>query len=109
MPSIRPKLHDARAQADRDRHAAQLAAAVVSYALAVDRTDVLSPRRGTPDQSTARQVAMYLTHVTFSMSLARVAQAFGRDRSTVAHAMHIVEDLRDDPAVEDWLDTMEAG
>jgi hypothetical protein len=46
--------------------------------------------------------------VGFEMSLARVGAAFGRDRSTAAHACHMVEDRRDDPAFDMLLDEMEA-
>ena len=52
---------------------------------------------------------MYLAHVGFGMSLARVASAFGRDRSTVAHACRQVEDKRDDPAFDAWMETLEQG
>ena len=55
----------------------------------------------------ARQVAMYLAHVTFELNLARVGFAFGRDRSTASHACQIVEDRRDDPAFDAWLDGLE--
>jgi len=47
---------------------------------------------------------MYLTHVVFEMSLARVADAFGRDRTTAAHACHLIEDGRDDPAFDALMD-----
>ncbi len=55
----------------------------------------------------ARQTAMYLTHVAFGMSLAQVASAFGRDRTTVAHACHVVEERRDDPSFDEHLDALE--
>ena len=42
------------------------------------------------------------------MSLHRVAVAFARDRSTVAHACHQIEDRRDDPKIDDMLDQLEA-
>ncbi|MEJ0023711.1 MAG: helix-turn-helix domain-containing protein [Alphaproteobacteria bacterium] len=58
--------------------------------------------------ATARQAAMYLTDVAFEMSLARVAIAFGRDRSTVAHACHVMEERRDDAEMDAWLDAMES-
>jgi chromosomal replication initiation ATPase DnaA len=51
---------------------------------------------------------MYLTHVAFGLSIQRVATAFMRDRSTVAHACHVVEDRRDDPKFDDMLDQLEA-
>jgi hypothetical protein len=50
---------------------------------------------------------MYLTHIAFEMSLGRVAAAFGRDRSTVAHACHLMEERRDDCEIDAWLDALE--
>lgn len=68
---------------------------------------LLQPGRGSADAALARQMAMYLCHVGFGMSLARVAVAFGRDRSTVGHACHLVEDRRDDPAFDQLLSSLE--
>lgn len=53
--------------------------------------------------SLARQIAMYLAHVAFSLSLTQTGRLFGRDRTTVAHACGVVEDLRDDPAIDKAL------
>ena len=39
---------------------------------------------------------MYVTHVNMGLSMAEVGRGFGRDRTTVMHACHLVEDLRDD-------------
>lgn len=91
----------------QDRQAALLAAAVVGYATGIAADAIVAPSRGGHGSATARQIAMYLTHIAFSMSLARVASAFGRDRSTVAYACHQTELLRDDPALDAWLDTLE--
>ena len=54
-----------------------------------------STRRGAR-AAFARQVAMYLMHVVYRLSLAEAAGHFGRDRSTALHACRHVEDLRDD-------------
>lgn len=43
-----------------------------------------------------RQIAMYVTHVTLEISMRDVGQGFGRDRTTVLHACHLIEDMRDD-------------
>ncbi len=51
---------------------------------------------------------MYLCHVAFELSLARVAVAFGRDRSTVAHACHMIEDRRDEIRFDIWIGGLEA-
>ena len=55
----------------------------------------------------ARQSAMYLAHVAFEVSLSDIGRAFGRDRTTAAHACHLVEDRRDDPAIDAVLASLE--
>lgn len=51
---------------------------------------------------------MYLCPTGFGLNLARVANAFGRDRSTVAHACHAVEDRREEPHFDLWISALEA-
>jgi chromosomal replication initiation ATPase DnaA len=46
--------------------------------------------------SRVRQIAMYVAHVALQLNFAEIGRGFGRDRSTVQHACHTVEDLRDD-------------
>lgn len=92
-----------------DRNGAHLAAGLVGYALDIRPEHILETGRGAHDIAKARHVSMYLAHVGFGMSLARVASAFGRDRSTVAHACRQVEDKRDDPAFDAWMETLEQG
>jgi hypothetical protein len=62
---------------------------------------LFAPTRGAPRVAFARQVAMYLAHTGFALSLEAIARAFGRDRTTVSHACHVVEDGRDDVSL-DW-------
>jgi Bacterial dnaA protein helix-turn-helix len=93
---------------DRDRGYALLAAGVAGFALGVPRDEVISELRGSSSAAFARQVAIYIAHVAFELSLARVAIAFGRDRSTVAHACHVIEDRREDEAFDDWIGALEA-
>jgi hypothetical protein len=57
--------------------------------------------------SHVRQVAMYVCHVAYSMPMHEVAQAFGRDRSTVGHACRMVEDRRDDRAYDTFVAIVE--
>jgi chromosomal replication initiation ATPase DnaA len=52
---------------------------------------------------------MYLAHVVFGLSYTRVGICFGRDRTTVRHACALIEDRRDDPALELALAALEAG
>lgn len=52
---------------------------------------------------------MYLTHVTFGISLTATGRAFGRDRTTVRHACARIELARDNPDIDFALNAMEAG
>lgn len=89
-----------------DNAKARLCAEIAAFSLGI-REDILSNTRGAPDEAYARQIAMYLCHVGFGMSLTRVAIAFGRDRSTIAHACHLIEDRRDDRDFDTQLDALE--
>jgi chromosomal replication initiation ATPase DnaA len=58
------------------------------------------PTRGRARVALARQVAMYLAHVRCGLSLTEAGELFDRDRTTVAHACHIVEARREDPGFD---------
>ena len=55
----------------------------------------------------ARQSAMYLSHVAFGIDFGTIGAAFGRDRTTAAYACRLVEERRDDPAVDAVLSSLE--
>ena len=71
-------------------------ATLAAYAFGADGADMMCATRGAAHAAFVRQAAMYLAHVAFEMSLSRVAYAFERDRSTVAHACRVIEDKRDE-------------
>lgn len=73
---------------------------VVARVFGVLAADICRPNRCCGKIARARQVAMYLANVGGGISLTQVGHHFGRDRSTVAHACALVEDLRDDPALD---------
>jgi hypothetical protein len=54
-----------------------------------------------------RQIAMYVCHVALQIQLLEIGAAFGRDRTTVSHACHVVEDRRDDPAYDEFVAAVE--
>jgi hypothetical protein len=54
-----------------------------------------------------RQIAMYVCHVALQMTQAEIGTAFGRDRTTVGHACHVVEDRRDDAAFDEFVSAIE--
>lgn len=90
-----------------DLAAARLTASVAGFALGVSQEEIMAGDRGSGAVPLGRQVAMYLCHVAFELSLARTARAFGRDRSTVSHACNAVEDRREDPRFELWISGLE--
>ena len=93
----------------KDEDRAYLAGALTAFALGMKTEDVLGGGRGTPAVSRARHIAMYLLRAGLGMSLARVARAFTRDRSTVSYACQIIEDLRDDPDFDIWIEQLSVG
>ena len=92
----------------QDLACAQLAGSAVAYTFGIAPQDVVAPTRRSREAAFARQIAMYLMHVSFGLPLARVASAFDRDRSTAAHACHRIEDERDDQDFDDCLEQLEA-
>jgi chromosomal replication initiation ATPase DnaA len=98
---------DLEEAAQCDAAFARVASAVTGFALGVEADDIVDTRRGSAEVAFARQVAMYLCHIAFEFSLARVAIVFRRDRSTVAHACHVVEDRRDDAHFDHWINALE--
>lgn len=90
-----------------DAARARLAMGLAGYALSVPAEAIAAAERGEAAVAFARQLAMYLCHVAFEMSLTRVAYAFARDRSTAAHACHLIEDRREDPAFDEWAAALE--
>lgn len=79
----------------------------VCHVFSVDLGEITANTRGKKKVAFARQVAMYLAHVTFGMSLGEVGMSFGRDRSTARHACRLVEDRREDWTLDYALDHLE--
>jgi chromosomal replication initiation ATPase DnaA len=98
----------AMATFQHDTARARLAQSAVAYAFNVEAEELIAPTRRSRKTAFARQAAMYLAHVAFELSLSRVGQAFGRDRSTAAHACHRIEDQRDNYAFDQHMDALEA-
>lgn len=78
----------------------------VARAWNVPVAELRSPTRRSASVAQARQVAMYLSHVIYGVSLASVGQHFGRDRTTAAHACRRIEDRRDDASFDRLLDEL---
>lgn len=100
-------MSDFNPRKDEDR--AYLAGALTAFALGLKAEDVLRGGRGSSAESRARHIAMYLMRTALGISLSRVARAFVRDRSTVSYACQVVEDLRDDPDFDIWIEQLSVG
>lgn len=85
-----------------------LVQATVSHAMGVPLRALCATTRRSPRAALARQMAMYLCHVVFSISVTNVARAFGRDPSTVVHALQRIEEMRDTVELDSQLDMLEA-
>ncbi len=79
----------------------------VTLVFGVLSTDLNAPRRGKAQIALARQTAMYLAHVGFSLSFTEVGLLFERDRTTVAHACALIEDRRDDTSFDRAIELLE--
>jgi len=69
---------------------------------------LLHKSRCAADVAEARQLAMYLMHVVLQRPMTEIGAFFGRDRTTVSHACHCVEDKRDDAAFDGEVIRLEA-
>jgi chromosomal replication initiation ATPase DnaA len=81
--------------------------ASVGRVFSVRSQDFGSITRGRARAALARQVAMYLSHIACRRNFTDVGRIFARDRTTVAHACGVVEDLRDDQRFDRVLDLLE--
>lgn len=93
----------------RARDCALIAIALTAAAFGVPVDELRARTRRQAPIAFARQVAVYLTHTIAGFTLTDVARAFGRDRTTAAHACHVIEDRRDDPAFDARLTALEQG
>lgn len=66
----------------------------------VPMQELCSPRRGNSKVARVRQFGMYIAHTMFGMSMSEVALAFSRERTTVKHACHVIEDLRENKSFD---------
>ncbi|MGG7519532.1 helix-turn-helix domain-containing protein [Allorhizobium undicola] len=117
IPEIVPGLADRRAIAAGDgvlhpRHTGKLEAlcqcvlAIIEEMLGM--TEAPAEGRGSRRRRChARQMGMYLCHVALGIPQSDVARALGYDRSTVSYACHVVEDRREDRAMDQFLQRVE--
>lgn len=83
----------------RDEHALALCEGMLDITAALFNVSGRELRRGGRSAigvARVRQIAMYAAHTLLGLSMKEVGRGFGRDRTTVLYACHLVEDMRDD-------------
>ena len=100
---------DGRGAADalRDCAIAQAVVAVAFDRIGFGQSGLEAARTKARAAAFARQIAMYIAHVGFGLPMGEIGKAFARDRTTVLHACHLVEDRRDEARFDSLLDQLE--
>ncbi len=108
-PNLVPTRRNWPAAAHSNGFATESACAIAKgvVAMVLEQEDLGRQDRRSRAAAFARQIAMYLAHVGFGLSMADIGRAFGRDRTTVVHACHLIEDRRDERRFDDLLDHLE--
>ncbi|WP_274424908.1 helix-turn-helix domain-containing protein [Chelativorans sp. YIM 93263] len=94
-----PELFPCRLSPVSDERITDICECVMDMAAAlfnISGRELRQPGRSSTSVTRVRQISMYVTHVVLGLSMTDVARGFGRDRTTVQYACHLVEDLRDD-------------
>lgn len=107
-PLRRRRLIRRRRVLSPERLLCRLLEAAVAETFAVPPDSLRARSRLSADVAFARQAAMYLAHVACGLSYSAIGRAFRRDRTTAAHACRLVEERRDDPAIDRQLHALEA-
>ena len=81
--------------------------ALVESAFGIARSALHAPQRGTAEVAFARQVAIYLVHVRLGLTYAAAGRFFGRDRTTAAYACRVIEERREESALDSLIDCLE--
>jgi chromosomal replication initiation ATPase DnaA len=89
---------------------AQICEAVIDLCSAlfnVSGHDLRQANRCSQGIARVRQIAMYLCNTTLGVSLTEIGKAICRDRTTLSHAVQLIEDLRDDAEFDAIMEQVE--
>lgn len=84
-----------------------LVAGLLQFATGVSADLVIDVRHRGRAATRVRHIAMYLFSTVYGEAAHRTAALFGRDRSTVLHALRRIEEDRSNPAFDAWLGGLE--
>lgn len=80
---------------------------ILAACFALPSRELRSDGRAAAPVARVRQIGMYVCHVVLGLTMLEVANGFVRDRSTVVHACHLIEDMRDDREFDAIVSTIE--
>jgi len=86
---------------------ATLVCQIVAHLFEVPVEDLQSRTRRNASAALARQVAMYVCHVSLGLSFSDVGGLFARDRTTASHACKVIELRRDERDFDEFLKRIE--
>ena len=99
--------HQSVTRAQSAAAACRLAQEIAGLGFDVPLSEIRRPSRAGNQACDARHVAMYLANTSFQISLSKIALAFGRERTSIAHAVRRIEDWRDEDAFDLRLQRLE--
>lgn len=79
---------------------------LIAAALGMEPASFVGETKGSPQSVHARQVLFYLLHTEGEFPQAEIANALGRNRSTVAHAMQVIIAMREEAEIDQALDKL---
>ena len=88
-------------------HAVEIINAAVAATFTVPIAELHATSRRRATVALARQSAMYLAHIALGLSFTEVGRAFGRDRTTAAHACRLIEERRGKTGLDTKLAELE--
>ena len=80
---------------------------ILAVCFAIPSREIRQSGRSVASINRVRQIGMYVSHVIVGLTMQEVALGFMRDRSTVVHACHLIEDMRDDSEFDGIISTIE--
>jgi len=86
---------------------AALVCQITAHLFQIPVEDLRSRTRRHASAALARQVAMYVCHVSLGLTFSDVGGLFGRDRTTASHACKVVEERRDERDFDEFLKRIE--
>ncbi|MHB2265931.1 helix-turn-helix domain-containing protein [Aliihoeflea sp. PC F10.4] len=80
---------------------------IVSAFFNVSSKDLRNLTRSVAPVARVRQIGMYVAHTVLQVPMKHVARCFVRDRTTVQHAVALIEDLREDSDFDGIMDQVD--